>query len=89
MPGRIQSLKVEVLDIKFPQTQYSMFIRLGCPWCKIDTTHKSRVYKSLKSLLFHISQQHSKSGSYYPFSPDQINSLMQLVALSLEWGLLK
>ncbi len=89
MPGRIRSLKVEVLDIKFPQIQYSSYIRLGCPWCKIDTTHKSRVYKSLKSLLFHISQHHSKSGNYYPFSTDQINSLMQLVALSLEWGLLK
>lgn len=84
MQYEIRSLNVEV-----PQFQYSKTIRLGCPWCKIDTTHKSRVYKSLKSLLFHISQQHREPGDYYPFSTNQIKTLMQGIAISLDWGLLK
>ncbi len=89
MPGRFRSLKVEVPNSKIPYFQYSTTNRFGCPWCKIDTTHKSRVYKSLKSLLFHISQQHREPGDYYPFSTNQIKTLMQGIAISLEWGLLK
>jgi len=89
MKCEFRSLKVEIPNFKVPFFQYSTTIRLGCPWCKIETAHKSRVYKSLKSLLFHISNEHKDPGNYYSFTVNDVKSLMQMIALSLEWGLLK
>lgn len=82
-----RSLKVVLTRSQYSE-QYSASIRLGCPWCKIDTSHKSRVYKSLKSLLYHISQNHKCVGDYYPFKLDDIKLLMQNLALAKEWRLL-
>lgn len=63
-------------------------VRLWCPWCTIDTTHKSKIYKSIKSLLFHISQEHTNENSRYPFTTQDIKELMQMIVLAKEWRLL-
>ena len=80
--------EIRPLKVELDYSQQSALIRLGCPWCKIDTTHKSRVYKSLKSLLFHISQNHKDEGDYYPFKLDDIKALMQMIVLAKQWRLL-
>ena len=79
---------IQLKKVEIDYSYYSKPIRVSCPWCKIDTTHKSRIYKSLKSLLFHISQNHKYEGDYFPFQIDDIKSLMQMLALAKEWRLL-
>ena len=83
MLSEFQSLKVVRA-----YSQDSILIRLGCPWCKMDTTHKSKIYKSIKSLLFHISQEHKTENSFYPFTVQDIKELMQLIRLAKHWNLL-
>jgi len=79
----IQYKKVEV-----DYSQYSRPIRLGCPFCIAKISHKTRTYKSLKSLLYHLSDQHQNEGNYYPFMLNDVKAVMQIVAVALEWGLL-
>lgn len=84
MLSRIYDKKVE-LDYSY----YSAKIRLKCPFCAYNSTKKSPTYTSLRQLLFHLSSQHSNEGNYYPFSNSDIKSLMQMIALSLQWRLLE
>lgn len=85
MLAKIQHIKVEI-DFR---RQYSKQIKnLGCPKCKHDTPYKTRTYRSLKSLLYHLSVEHKHDDSYYPFTTNDIKTLMQSIAVSLEWGLL-
>ena len=79
---------IQLKKVEIDYSYYSKSVRLGCPWCRNDATHKSRVYKTLKSLLFHISDQHKNQGTYYPFTVDEIKDLMQLIALAKQWELL-
>ena len=69
-------------------SQRTIPIKLGCPWCKIDTTYKSKTYKSIKSLLFHISQEHNNQNSYYPFSVQDIRELMNQIVIARDLRLL-
>ncbi|MBM3910789.1 MAG: hypothetical protein FJ356_03980 [Thaumarchaeota archaeon] len=75
--------KVEI-DYSF----YSKPIKLGCPFCKFNSSHKTRSYRSLKSLIYHLSNEHKQEGEYYPFILNDIKTLMQNIATSLQWGLL-
>lgn len=80
---RISDKKVEV-----NYSYYSTKIRLKCPFCAYDSTKKSPTYTSLRQLVFHLSNQHNDEGNCHPFSISEIKSLMQTIALSLEWRLL-
>ena len=75
--------------IEFDYSYYSTNLRLKCPFCTYNSTKKSSTYTSLRQLVFHLSNQHSDEGNYYPFSISDIKSLMQITALSLEWKLLE
>ena len=84
MLASIQLLKVEI-----DYSQYSKPVRLGCPKCKHNTPYKTRSYRSLKSLLYHLSVEHKQDDNYYHFTTSEIKTLMQAIAKSLELGLLK
>ena len=83
MESRLNYKKVE-----FDYSYYSTKIRIKCPFCTYNSTKKSLTYTSLKQLVFHLSNQHSDEGNYYPFSISDIKSLMQMIALSKKWRLL-
>ena len=74
--------------VEFDYSYYSTKMRIKCPFCTYNSTKKSLTYTSLKQLVFHLSNQHSDEGNYHPFSISEIKSLMQTIALSLEWRLL-
>lgn len=81
---RLSDKKVE-LDYSY----YSVKVRLKCPFCAYNSTKKSPTYTSLRQLVFHLSNQHNDEGNYFPFSISDIQLLMQMIALSLEWRLLE
>ena len=83
MESRLNYKKVE-----FDYSYYSTKIRIKCPFCTYNSTKKSVTYTSVKQLVFHLSDQHSDEGNYYPFSNSDIQSLMQMIALSKKWRLL-
>ena len=74
--------------VEFDYSYYSTKIRIKCPFCTYNSTKKSVTYTSLKQLVFHLSDQHSDEGNYYPFSNSDIQSLMKMIALSKKWRLL-
>ena len=80
---RISDKKVEL-----NYSYYSTKIRLKCPVCAYNSTKKSPTYTSLRQLVFHLSNQHSDEGNYYPFTISDIKSLMQMIALAKKWRLL-
>ena len=83
MLSEVRSLKV----VK-AYSQRTIPIRLGCPCCTINTTHKSKTYKSIKSLLFHISQEHKNENNYYSFTVEDIKELMNQIVIARDLGLL-
>ena len=83
------SCEINYKKVKINYKKYSEPIKLGCPFHSYHSSSKTRKYDTLKSLLFHLSEQHKNEGDYYPFSIDDVKSVMQFIALSLEWGLLK
>ena len=82
-------LKVKFIpiNVECDYSHYSDQIRLKCPCCESRTT-RTRTYKSLKQLIFHLSDQHKNEGNYFPFSLDDIHALMNSIALAKEWRLL-
>ena len=74
--------------VELGYSNYSVKIRLKCPFCAYNSTKKSPTYTTLRQLVFHLSNQHGDEGNYHPFSISDIKSLMQMIAVSLEWRLL-
>ena len=78
------------LSYKKVEFNYSRFFeetKVKCPICESDSS-RTKTYKSLKQLTFHLSDQHKNEGDYYPFTVDDIKVLMQMIALAKEWKLL-
>jgi len=82
------SSKSRSLNVVRRYSQRTIPIRLGCPCCTINTTHKSKTYKSIKSLLFHISQEHKNENNYYPFTIQDIKELMNQIVIARDLRLL-
>lgn len=61
-------------------------IRVKCPFCEFNSS-RTRIYKSLKQLSYHLSDQHQNEGDFYPFKLEDVKFLMQMIALSKEWRL--
>jgi len=80
--------RVSDKKVQFDYSNYSIRIRLKCPFCTYNSTKKSPTYTSLRQLVFHLSNQHSNECNYHPFSISDIKSLMPMIALALEWRLL-
>ena len=74
-------------NVEFDYSRYFDEIRVKCPLCKFNSS-RTKTYKSLKQLTFHLSDQHKNEGDYFPFTVDDIKNLMQMIALAKEWKLL-
>ncbi len=73
---------------EFNYSRYFDRIKIKCPFCEFTST-RTKTYKSLKQLTFHLSDQHKKEGNYFPFKLEEIQYLMQTIALAKEWRLLQ
>ena len=79
--------KLSYKNVDFDYSRYFEEIKVKCPLCGFNSS-RTRTYKSLKQLIFHLSDQHKTEGNYYPFTVDDIKTLMQMIALAKEWKLL-
>ena len=73
--------------VEFDYSRYFEEIKVKCPFCEFNSS-RTRTFRSLKQLTFHLSDQHKNEGNYYPFTINDIKDLMQMIALAKEWGLL-
>ena len=73
--------------VEYCHSRHSDEIRVKCPCCEFNSS-RTKTYKSLKQLTFHLSDQHKNEGDYYPFKLDDVKFLMQMIALAKEWRLL-
>lgn len=73
--------------VEFNYSRYFEETRVKCPLCEFNSS-RTKTYKSLKQLTFHLSNQHKNEGNYYPFTVDDIKELMQMIAVAKEWRLL-
>ena len=82
-------MKCEIIlkNVEFQYSHYFDEIRVKCPCCE-SRSKRTRTYKSLKQLVFHLSDQHKNEGNFFPFSLDDIHALMNSIALAKQWGLL-
>ncbi len=72
---------------KFDYSNYFVEIRNQCPFCVFNNP-RTKTFRTLKQLTFHLSDQHKNEGNYFPFSLDDIHALMNSIALAKEWRLL-
>jgi len=75
------------LKIEVNYSHYFDRIRVKCPFCEFYRA-RTRTFQSLKQLGFHLSTQHKNEADIYPFKLEDIQSLMQTIALGIEWKLL-
>lgn len=80
----LQSLKVEI-DYEF----FFVLILLGCPFCEYQTAHKTRTFKTLKQLTWHLANTHPEPGMYYPFTMEEVQQVLKVIAKAKEWRILK
>ena len=79
--------KLSYKNVEFDYSRYFDETRVKCPFCEFRTT-RTKTYRSLKQLTFHLSEQHKNEGDYFPFKLDDIHFLMQMIALAKEWKLI-
>ena len=78
---------IQLKKVEFNYSRYFDRIRVKCPFCEFNST-RTKTYKSLKQLTFHLSDQHKKEGDCYPFKLEDVQYLMQIIAIAKEWRLL-
>jgi len=78
---------IQLEKVEFDYSRYFDSIRIKCPFCEFRST-RTRTYKSLKQLTFHLSDRHKNEVDCYPFKLEDIQSLMKMIALAKEWRLL-
>ena len=79
---------IQLKKVEIDYSYYSKPRRLGCPFCKFESSHKTQTFHSMKSLLYHLSTEHKHNEKPYPFTVFDIKTLMQIIAKSAEVGLL-
>lgn len=85
MKGSILIKKVE-FDYA---SRYSELGRHHCPYCSYGKKSKSKTYKTLKSLLFHVKHDHKDEDRIFPFSVEDIHSLMHAIAFARQLKVLE
>lgn len=68
--------------------RYSELGRHHCPFCA-RCKPKSKTYKTLKSLLFHVKHEHKDEGKQSPFSIEDVHAVMHAIALARHWKVLE
>jgi hypothetical protein len=76
---------------------YSEEIPVKCSFCGIipeapkveaPKTKRTKTFHSLKELSWHLAHFHSNEVGY-PFSFEQVQEILRVLALAKEWGILK
>ena len=76
--------------IKEAKAYYEIFskpIKLRCPYCTYDTSHKTKTFRSLKSLSWHVMHEHQNEIGY-PFSLEQVQELIKVIGIAIHWEIL-
>jgi len=66
--------------------RYSENIKVKCSFC-VRKTKRTKTYRSLKSLSWHLAHFHSNEAGH-PFSCDQVQEVLKVLALAKEWRIL-
>lgn len=66
--------------------RYSENIKVKCSFCLRKTT-RTKTFHSLKALSWHLTHFHSNEVGH-PFSCDQVQEVLKVLALAKEWGIL-
>jgi len=74
-------------NVEFDYSRYFDDVKIRCPFCQFKSK-RTKTFRSLKELTFHLANQHSKEGDYYPFDMEQIQSLIRMIGLAKEWRIL-
>ena len=74
--------------VQFNYKFYSESIRVACPFHRYDSTHNSQIYKTLKQLSWHISNQHAGSNTNSPFTVEQVREILKALAIAKQWRIL-
>ena len=80
-------LKLIHKKVEYDYSRHFEETKVKCPICEFNSS-RTKTYRTLKQLTFHLSDQHKNEGDYYPFTVDDIKVLMQMLALAKEWKLL-
>lgn len=80
--------EISIKKVEFPYDLcYSELGRYGCPYCSYRKKSKSKTYRTLKSLLYHV--KHDHKDEQYPFSVEEVHKLMHAIALARHLKVLK
>ena len=66
--------------------RYSENIKVKCSFC-LRKTKRTKTHPSLKSLSWHLAHFHSNEVGH-PFSCDQVQEVLKVIALAKEWRIL-
>lgn len=82
-------MKCDILlkNVEFDYSYYSKRIQLQCPFCAY-CKQRSKTYKTLKSLLFHLAHDHKNDSPYFPFDATYVHQVMNVIALAKQWRIL-
>lgn len=84
MRSRTNSL-IKELPLAYYQF-FSALISVYCPICKRSTS-RTRTYRSLKSLSWHLSHNH-RNDIDYPVKLEQIQEILKIIALAKQLEIL-
>lgn len=73
---------VSLKNVEFDYSVYSAPTRIGCPYCRYRKKAKSKTYLTLKSLLYHVKHDHKSDENLFPFSLNDIHSVMHVIAFA-------
>lgn len=74
--------EISFKNVQFDYSVYSAETRVGCPFCRYGKNSKSKTYRTLKSLLFHIKHDHKSDEKLFPFSLNDIHSILHVIAFA-------
>lgn len=66
---------------------FSTAFDLKCPYCNYSALYKKKTFHSLKSLSWHLAHEHHDDVGY-PFTLEQIQEILKVLALVKQWGML-
>lgn len=75
-----------LLKVEIDYSQYLRPFAVRCPFCR-HCTPRTKTYKTLKSLSWHITNAHKTDGAY-PFTTCEVREVLKIIAKCLEWGIL-
>lgn len=83
MISNLQSL----LNIVFNYSFFFVEGKFKCPYCQLNS-RRTKTYKTLKQLSWHISNQHAEANTNSPFTVEQVREVLKVLAVAKQWRIL-